>query len=395
MVVLLGGCAVAPLPPAARVAVATLPRAEQARAERNLAVFRRVWGLVEAHQYDPKFNGVDWDAAAVTFAAKAAGARDEFELYRVLNAMLEPLHDSHTHALRPEQTRERHTQRRVRAGFRMTRVENRWIVSEVLPESPAGKAGVKDGWIVLSRNGEPLPERPDFRATVGEELQWEFIDERDQRVVLSTRAELLSLAPRQVARELEGGFVYLRFDEFDGRDRRWLSRELKAHGNAAGVVVDLRWNGGGDTFSLGTAIGEFFDTAVDCGTFITRSGRRHVKSSWQLGSAHYRGKVVVLVDAASASAAEIFTAVLQDYGRATVVGRKTAGAVLASWFYRLPDGGELQLSQEDYVAPEGRRIEAGGIEPDVAVARTLADVRAGRDRDLAEALRVLRGDGKP
>jgi carboxyl-terminal processing protease len=81
--------------------------------------------------------------------------------------------------------------------------------------------------------------------------------------------------------------------------------------------------------------------------------------------------------------------VLQDHGRATVIGRPTAGAVLASWFYELPDGGQLQLSREDYLAPKGRRLEGRGVAPDVAVPRTLADVRAGKDADISAALRGL------
>ena len=64
--------------------------------------------------------------------------------------------------------------------------------------------------------------------------------------------------------------------------------------------------------------------------------------------------------------------------------------MLASWFHRLPGGGELQLSREDYLAPKGRRIEAKGVEPDIVVTRTLADVRAGRDPDLEKAIAVLR-----
>ena len=62
---------------------------------------------------------------------------------------------------------------------------------------------------------------------------------------------------------------------------------------------------------------------------------------------------------------------------------------------RLPDGGELQLSREDYLAPKGRRIEGNGIEPDVAVARTLEDLRRGRDPDLDAALRLLRTGESP
>ena len=385
----LSGCAT--LPPV-HVPVSELPPAQQAKALQNLRVFNAVWDLVFRKHYDPKFQGVDWNATAATYGPKAAAAANEAALYATLNAMLASLNDSHTHALTPMHAIERETKVRARTGFSMSRVENRWIVNDVLPDSPAEQAGVKTGWIVLARNDEPLGVRVNFRPQEGEAAAWDFLDENDQKVRLAPVAKRLSIAPRQIARELEGGFLYLRFDEFDGPDRRWLSRELKRHVNAPGVVIDLRRNPGGETFSLGISIGEFFDRPVDCGTFISRGGARRVKNSWQIGSARYRGRVAVLVDSATGSAAEIFAAVLQDHGRATVIGRRTAGAVLASRFYNLPDGGELQLSREDYVAPKGRRIEATGVEPDIVVPRLLADVRAGRDRELETALRVLRGE---
>lgn len=385
--VLLAGCSTLPQ---ARVSLADVPPAQMAQAERNLAIFHRVWDLVNRKHYDPKYQGVDWEEAAARYGAQAAAAPDEAALYRTLNAMVGLLHDSHTHAISPPEAQARRTRQRARTGFSMMRLEERWVVSEVLPGSPAEQAGVKVGWIVLSRNGQALGERLELRAQAGDEFEWEFLDHQDQRVVLSPAAQTLSTAPRQFAQPLEGGFVYLRFDGFDRTDRRWLSRQLKENAAAPGVVVDLRRNPGGDTFSLGTAVGEFFGRSVECGTFITRGGTRRAKSSWQLGSANYRGKVVVLVGEATGSAAEIFAAVLQDHGRATLVGRRTAGAVLASWFYRLPDGGELQLSLFDYIAPKGRRIEAAGVTPDIVVPLTLQEFRAGRDRDLEEALRVLR-----
>jgi carboxyl-terminal processing protease len=383
----LTGCATAPQ---TRLSLQSVPAAQQAQAQRNLTLFNKVWDLVNRKHYDPKYQGVNWEEAAAKFGPLAIAAADDAALYATLNSMLSLLRDSHTHALTPVQAEERRTRQRARTGFNMVRVSDRWIVSEVLPGSPAEEAGVKVGWIVLSRNGEPLGERLDFRPKVGDEWQWEFLDEKERRVVLTPKAKVLSTAPRQIARELEGGFVYLRFDGFDGTDRRWLSRELKKNAAAPGAVIDLRRNPGGDTFSLGTAIGEFFDEAVDCGTFISRNGARSVKNSWQIGSANYRGKVVILVDTATGSAAEIFSAVLQDHGRAKIIGRTTAGAVLASWFYRLPDGGELQLSRQDYVSPKGRRIEATGVRPDIEVPRTLEDLRTGRDRDLEEALKILR-----
>lgn len=387
LLVLAAGCVSTPPP---RIPLPAVPAEATARAAQNRAVFERVWQLVADRHYDPKLNGVDWRAQGERHGPVAVAAPDDAALYRVLNAMLEPLGDSHTHALTPARAGERRSHTRARTGFNLTRLEERWVVSEVLPGSPAEEAGVQPGWIVVARDGVPLGPRIDFRPKIGEAATWEFLDEANRTVRVAPVARSLPTAPRQVARVLDGGYLYLRFDEFNGTGRRWLSRELKEHAASPGVVIDLRQNPGGETFSLGIAVGEFFDQAVDCGTFIGRSGTRSVKNSWQLGSARYRGKVVVLVDGATGSAAEIFSAVLQDHGRATLVGRRTGGAVLASWFYSLPDGGQLQLSREDYLAPKGRRLEGVGIEPDKTVPRTLEDLRAGRDRDLEAALAILR-----
>ena len=382
----LAGCTTTPAP---RVSLAAVPVEQRARAEGNVRVFDRVWGLVADWHYDPKLHGVDWPAAGLKYGAAAAAAADDQALYAALGAMVGLLKDSHTHALSPTQTKERRTQTRARTGFYMTRVEGRWIVSELVAGSPAELAGVKTGWVVVARNGTAFGERSEARPKEGEVAQWEFLDDRDQPVALAIVAESLSTKPRQEVRVLAGGVVYLRFDAFDPADRRWLSDQLKTNRAASGVVIDLRRNPGGGTISLGITIGEFFDRAVDCGTFITRGGYRGGKSSWQMGSARYGGSVVVLVDGATGSAAEIFAAVLQEHGRATIVGRKTAGAVLASWYHGLPDGGELQLSRQDYVTPKGRRLENEGVAPDVKVVRTAADVRAGRDVDVEAALRVL------
>lgn len=380
------GCTTTPAP---RVSLAAVPVEQRARAEGNVRVFDRVWGLVADGHYDPKLHGVDWPAAGLKYGAEAVAAADDQALYAALGAMVGLLKDSHTHALSPTQAKERRTQTRARTGFYMTRVEGRWIVSELVAGSPAELAGVKTGWVVVARNGTAFDERSEARPKVGEVAQWEFLDDRDQPVALAIVAESLSTKPRQEVRVLAGGVVYLRFDAFDPADRRWLSDQLKTNRAAPGVVIDLRRNPGGGTISLAITIGEFFDRAVDCGTFITRGGYRGGKSSWQIGSARYGGSVVVLVDGATGSAAEIFAAVLQEHGRATIVGRKTAGAVLASGYHGLPDGGELQLSRQDYVTPKGRRLENEGIEPDVKVVRTVADVRVGRDVDLEAALRVL------
>jgi carboxyl-terminal processing protease len=382
---LLGGCAT----PAPRIALDLIPAAQNARAEHNLRLYRTVWSLAADKFYDPQLNGADWPAAGKKFGALAAAAPDDRTLYATLNEMLALLNDRHTFAATPLQTDAKRVQQSALTGLTLARIEGRWVVTEVLPGSPAEEAGVRPGWLVVARNGEPLGERALAPLREGEIVRWEFLDPQDRPVALALTARPVSTKPNPISRALPGGFVYLRFDSFDPANRRWLSAQLKAHRDAPGVVIDLRRNHGGGSFSLATSVGEFFDRSMACGTFVTRGGYRYDTSTWQPGSAHYTGQVVVLVDGASASAAEIFSAVLQEHGRATVVGRTTAGAVIGADFYALPDGGELELGRYDYFTPKGRRLEGRGIEPDVKVSPTLADLRAGRDADLEAALEKL------
>jgi carboxyl-terminal processing protease len=376
-----GGCVSTPLP---RFAVPAEAAAHPS-APRNLAVLERVWGLVADLHFDASRDAGEWAATARRFGPAAVAAPDETTLYAVLREMLAPVADSHTRVFTPREVAERRAAVRPRAGFGLLRIEDKWVVSEVVPESPAAAAGVRPGWLVRSRAGKPLGQYPDFRARVGETIEWEFLDAADLPVRLNLTAEALTTAPRREARVLPGGAVVLRFDAFDGPARRWLSARLREHRAAPGLVLDLRHNPGGETLSLGIIVGEFFPEAVDCGTFISRGGRRAAKSSWTWGAARYPGPVAILVGPGTGSAAEIFAAVLQEHGRARVVGTPTPGAVLASHFYALPDGGQLQLSREDYLTPRGRRLEGAGVRPDVEVRPTLAQLRAGEDPALAAA----------
>jgi carboxyl-terminal processing protease len=127
------------------------------------------------------------------------------------------------------------------------------------------------------------------------------------------------------------------------------------------------------------------------GQFVQRSGKVRETKGIALFSARYAGRVVVLIGPGSASASEIFAHVLQQQKRATVVGRRSAGAVIVSRFYRLPGGGRLQVPIQDYVGVDGQRLEGRGVTPDVVVpAPTFADWRAGRDPELEAALAELR-----
>ena len=102
---LLGGC-VTPVSPAPRVVAANLAPGQVRRAESNLRVFDTVWDLVNRKYFDVKVQGVDWNAAALSFGPKATVAEDDQALYASINGMIGLLKDSHTHALAPARAQE-------------------------------------------------------------------------------------------------------------------------------------------------------------------------------------------------------------------------------------------------------------------------------------------------
>lgn len=384
LLALLAGCATTPTeyrePP---------PLAAAERTALNRRVFTRTWELVNKKYFDARFRGVDWPGLRAKYEAEALAAPDSDMLYRVLNRMCGELKESHLGAMSPRQVHELKTDHRAGIGLRWTLLEARRVVTEVVPGGPAAVAGVEPGWIILARNGAAIPESDPFYPRLGEPVSFTFLDREDQTREFSFQPALLDYERREV-RIHPGGYVSLRFDEFDRSSLHWLSEQLKAHRETPGLILDLRSNPGGKLLALNTAVAEFFPGDVATGRMVKRNGREIANGSVSWLSARFTPPVVILTDHATGSAAEIFAHVLQHHRRATVMGRTTAGAVIVSLRYRLPDGGSLQVPTMDYVGLDGRRLEGRGVSPDRPLpVPTLADRRAQRDPDLTDALRFL------
>ncbi|GAB5560317.1 MAG: S41 family peptidase [Synoicihabitans sp.] len=363
--------------------------ADRARAQE--AVLREAWKLVDKRFYDPDFNGADWATAFDRHREAARQAMSQEELYEVINDMLDELEDGHTGALSPIEAWEDLRAERAFVGLNLERLDNQWVVTELRPDSAAAESEIKPGWIATGRDGEPLPEtRLNFESVPGQTYTWTFVDGDDQeRAVPLVARTLPDWMPPQERYSAEG-WIYLRFDEFEPEYHRWLRDRLKVHREAPGVILDLRNNGGGAVSSLEHVINDFFPHRVSYGAFVSRKGKRdNEKSAWREGVG-YDGPVVVLIGGGSASSAEILAQVFKHYERATLIGRPTAGVVIASRFFTLRDGGELQIGLHDFEAPDGTRLEGNGVQPDIEVERRLADIRDDHDADLEAAVEWLR-----
>ena len=144
----------------------------------------------------------------------------------------------------------------------------------------------------------------------------------------------------------------------------------------------------------------FLPTGKSLGYFKDRSGRigfeprtsaamllapDSIKSS--------RVPLIILTSERTSSAAEIFGAALRESGRAFIIGQSTCGCVLAIRHrHTLPDGGELDVSEMDYLTAAGTRLEGRGLKPDETITLNLQDLRAHRDRALERAVEHLSGE---
>jgi C-terminal processing protease CtpA/Prc len=159
------------------------------------------------------------------------------------------------------------------------------------------------------------------------------------------------------------------------------------------LIVDLRGNPGGSVETLKNLVGGLFDKDVK---IADRVGRKETKPEVAKAGRHpFSGKLVVLVDSRSASAAELFARVIQLEKRGVVVGDRTSGSVMEARHYNEKIGVDTVLfygasvTESDLVMTDGKSLEHKGVTPDETVLPSAADLAAGRDPVMARAAELL------
>src|SRR5262249_24493390 len=139
----------------------------------------------------------------------------------------------------------------------------------------------------------------------------------------------------------------------------------------------LRGNPGGVGGMASGLAGWLFKEKTSLGTMKSRTAETNFFVYPQENP--FLGRVVVLTDSGSASTSEVFAAGLQDLGRAKIVGETSAGAVLPSYFEKLPSGALFQYAITDYKSPNKVLLEGRGVKPDIEVNLTRQSLLEGRD----------------
>lgn len=389
--VLLTGTAFAPVTVAQTVETPAAPSRDRARM--NARVFDTVWNAVRRQYYDPGLHGVDWNAARETFRPQAVAAADDRVLYRTLGVMLDLLDDDHAGAVSPAAARRQDQLRTRRAvmGISLVREDgDLWRIDSVRRGSPAEAAGLEPGWTLQTVDGQSWGV--DFDVEDGRLVQLDLSDETGAARRVSVMPRVMDPIPAFSVDASRPGVVVLRVEAFESGLGRWLGQHLADLPPETDVILDLRGNPGGLLMEADAALSCFLPVDQEWATRVSRNGRPAVLAVMPgCGglTAPVTNDVALLVDGSSRSAAELTPAALQESGRALVVGEHTAGAVLISQDSPLPDGGRLTLSRADYITAGGVRLEKRGVEPDIVIARSAENRRAGLDPALDAAIAVL------
>lgn len=272
--------------------------------------------------------------------------------------------------------------------------------------SPASKAGIQAGDLILKIDqtfvkGLTLSEAVELmRGEIGSEIELMVLSEGDEKphqvTLKRDKIQLHSVKSRM----LEPGLGYLRISQFQnntGNDARKALDKLAKEDTLRGLVLDLRNNPGG---VLGGAV-EVADLFMDNGLIVYTQGREKSSRSdfnAKPGDRLNGMPMVVLVNGGSASASEIVAGALQDQGRAIVVGNRTFGKGSVQTVLPLSKDKALKLTTARYYTPDGRSIQAEGIEPDIAVdVVTKLEVREDmqvREADLPRHLNNENGESR-
>jgi C-terminal peptidase prc len=389
--------------------------------EGRLRIFDEVWEQVRERYFDPSLRGVDWQGARRDLRPLAGEAHDEAELYAILRRMLGRLRDPHTRVFAPEDGTDWRVQRYVSVGLSVRELSGAFVVADVERDSQAAREGMRAGDELLSVEGEAsaalfarrLAETASgdsraarlqavahlFDGPAGSTVALDFRRAGESRVrAAGLRRESRTRLPTFDAKR-EGGARLVRFNIFTPEVAAQFARSMRGElkGGRA-LIIDLRDNGGGEAEAMADVASALLPAGLSLGRFTDRAGevklepftRAALYSSAETLE-RFRGPVVILTNARTASAAEVFAAAMHERGRALVVGEQTCGCVLGiRRRHVLPDGGVLDISEMDYRTAAGSRLEGAGVRPDMEVAPTLEDLRRGRDRALTLALELLK-----
>lgn len=325
---------------------------------------------------------------------------DDTTLMRgAISGMLESLGDPHTSYMTPEELIEANSE--LEGEYEgigaVVDISGDYLqIVSPMPDSPAEKAGIKVGDLIIAVDHEDMtgvdgkivlnkvkgPAGTQVTLTILREGVAEPFD------VVVTRAKITQAT---VSYEmLDSGIAYIALTSFGDKTTDELKAALTElmKQEPKGLILDLRYNGGGYLETAIEVTSQFIDTG---NVLLEQYGDGTINEYEALkGGLALDIPMVVLVNEGSASASEITAGALQDTGRARLVGVTTYGkGTVQSWQELKNNQGGVRITIARWLTPDGRQINGVGLTPDIVVELTEEDIAAERDSQLEKAVELL------
>ena len=389
----------------------SLDRIERGRAKDMLNAVKKE---IKSNYYDPTFHGIDLDARFKVAEEKLDKAASLGQAFGIIAQAVMELNDSHTRFFPPSRAA------KFEYGWRMQMIGDKCFVTAVKPKSDAEAKGLKIGDEILSVEGF-RPSRKEMwkinyyynalSPRLGLNVKVQSPDAKEPRD-LNIAAKVKQLKAfvnfNDLIREFElsdGGGEEHRFVKIGGTTV-WKMPSFMSEptmiGNimqgkisqSASLILDLRGNGGGYVVTLEELAGYFVEKDTKIADL---KGRKEMKPQMakSKGKDVFKGRLIVLVDANSGSAAEIFARFMQLEQRGVVIGDRSSGSVMQSRGVAMEMGVDtvvpygMNLTNADVLMSDGKSLEHFGVTPQVQMLLTGADLSAQRDPVLAAALELL------
>lgn len=342
-----------------------------------------------------------WEAWDLVHANYIDQPVDDLKLMRgAIQGMLAALGDKHTSYMDPEiyQANTEELQGDFQGiGATVDTTGEYLVIVAPIPGTPAEAAGLKPGDIIKAVDGEDVTGQDGMtvlkkvRGPAGTNvtLTIERSGVTDPFDVTITRAHI-NVASVD-GKMLDNNIAYVRITTFGDKTTAELKTTLTTlmAKKPAGMIVDLRFNGGG---YLNTAI-EVLSQFIKSGNVVMYeeygNGKRRTYKALPGGMATDI-PLVVLVNEGTASASEITAGAIQDYARGKLVGVTTYGkGSVQSWIELKDNAGAVRITIARWLTPKEQKINGVGLTPDVVVELSAEDMKAGKDPQLDKAVELL------
>ncbi|MFO7768051.1 MAG: S41 family peptidase [bacterium] len=374
-------------------------------------IFQESWRTMKYRFYDEDMHGVDWEAMRRKYEPLLSYVGVNQDLYDLTNEMIGELNASHTGVSGPSGIETPDTYRTAYPGFELKPDGRAYRVSHVYRDGPADRewVAIEAGDYLMAIDGQAIEPPDNYWKFLNHTLN-DYVtltvsssasgrDSREVRVqtVNSLRniqyEEWVWQRRKMVEEWSDGQIAYVHIRSMNRSSLERFENEIDRFWNAKGIIVDIRYNGGGN-------IDQQLLDILERRPYEYWNNRWGARSWGRRPRQAIAGPKVMLINWRSASDSEVTPKGFRDLGLGTIVGTPTYGAVIATGSYGLLNGGRIRTPGSLVVAYDptkpnnyGVNLENYGVAPDIWVENSPQDELDGFDRELKtavdEALKML------